>query len=129
MASGLERRTKVRDTRKKPAATTSSRNRRDSCRSPRTGFGRSPDFISPASSGSQERGERNEERLWRRREGETDEAREGGREEASKKRSLSQRLLSGPRDRRERVGMVACLGADSRCRSRLAGYSGAVLPE
>jgi hypothetical protein len=49
MASGLEMTTKVRETRKKPTTMTSSRNRRDSCRRPRTSFGRSPDFILPLS--------------------------------------------------------------------------------
>lgn len=49
MESGLEMTTKVRETRKKPATMTRSRNRRDSCRTPRICFGRSPDFILPFS--------------------------------------------------------------------------------
>jgi hypothetical protein len=45
MASGLETTTKVRETRKKPTTMTSSRNRRDSCRAPRTSFEPGRSFI------------------------------------------------------------------------------------
>jgi hypothetical protein len=89
----------VRETRKKPATKTSSRNRRVSCRSPRTGFGRSPDFISPASSlfrqaeaGSQEelRGAHRQTRTRREERRETGgEGKEKLRKEASKSKKRS----------------------------------------